>query len=360
MAPYAEDGEGSCSSSLQATPAAGRRNQGSGTSTPTLQQSPADVAMSSPQRKGALARGYESRFGTAIFDANSPPASAQQSPRIARKPGVQNFTDPTNPLGRNLSKGMANIEGARADVGRAGARTHNPCMIPVSQQSGANSERQKIVPYRYGNHDWKPAKRCPDVACVPNGNVHAAGSPRASEGAASVLSMPRSDAAGQRRQARPVLENYLNDMKRCSKSLRAVPPSPSMDLKRMNAEAASILPSERKAENDTYRRSRSMSMDRSVNDQSDSHDAYGFARKRSISRDWTRSSSRDFLYHTVKEPQVATPRPSARQEKADRRFEEVVSHMKEFQPDARKHFDAFKARSYNSTGLLENHSPVIA
>lgn len=357
MAPLAEDPEGSsCSSSPpQAVPAAGRRNQCSGTSTPILQHGPADVPMSTPRRKGALARGYESRFGSAIFDAHSPPASAQQSPRIARKPGVQNFTDPTNPLGRNLSKAMANIEEARADAGRAGARTRNPCMIPVTQQNGTTPERQKIVPYRYGHHDWKPAKRCPDGSCTPSSNVHAAGSPRASEGTAGVLSMPRTDAG----YVRPVLENYLNDMKRCSKTLRSVPPSPSMDQQRVNVEAPSIVPSPKSA-SDTCRRSRSCSIDRNVNEQTNSTDAYGFARKRSVSRDGTRSSSSDFLYHTSKEPQVATTRPSPQQEKAERRFEEVVSHMKSFQPEARKQFDAFKARSYNSTGLLDNHSPVIA
>eukprot|EP00930_Biecheleria_cincta_P098291 TRINITY_DN89962_c0_g1_i1.p1 TRINITY_DN89962_c0_g1~~TRINITY_DN89962_c0_g1_i1.p1 ORF type:complete len:357 (-),score=49.40 TRINITY_DN89962_c0_g1_i1:79-1149(-) len=356
MAPFAEESEGSCRSSPQAMRAAGRRNQCSGSSTPILQHGSADIPVSTPQRKGALARGYESRFGSAIFDAQSPLSSAQQSPRIARKLGVQNFTDPTNPSGRNLSKAMANIEEARADVRRAGARTRNPCMIPVGQQNGTTPEHQKIVPYRYGHHDWKPAKRCPDVACAPSSHVHAAGSPRASDGAAGVLSMPRADAG----YVRPVLENYLNDMKRCSKALRSVANSPSMNQQRANVETSSILPSDTKSESDTYRRSRSLSLDRSVNEQSSSTDPYGFARKRSVSRDWTRSSSRDFLYHTTKEPQVATPRPSPRQEKADRRFEEVVSHMKNFQPEARKQFDAFKSRSYNSTGLLDNHAPVIA
>lgn len=355
MAPLAEDPEGSCSSSPQAVRAAGRRNQCSGTSTPMLQHGPADAPLSTPQRKGALARGYESRFGSAIFDGHSPPASAHQSPRIARKLGVQNFTDPTNPSGRNLSKAMANIEDARADPGRAGARTRNPCMIPVVQQQGTAAERQKTVPYRYGHHDWKPAKRCPDSSSTPSSNVHAAGSPRASEGTAGVL-MPRADAG----YARPVLENYLNDMKRCGKALRSVPPSPSMDQQRVNSEAPSIVPSSPKSESDTYRRSRSLSLDRSVNEQTHSTDPYGFAKKGAVSRDWTRSSSSDFLYHTSKEPSVATPRPSPRQQSANRRFEEVVSHMKNFQPEARKQFDTFKARSYNSTGLLDNHSPVIA
>ncbi|OLQ01350.1 hypothetical protein AK812_SmicGene15902 [Symbiodinium microadriaticum] len=43
--------------------------------------------------------------------------------------------------------------------------------------------------------------------------------------------------------------------------------------------------------------------------------------------------------------------------KADQRFAEVVAYMKEMKPEVRRCFSAYKARDYDSTGLLYNISP---
>eukprot|EP00441_Pelagodinium_beii_P037900 CAMPEP_0197639810 /NCGR_PEP_ID=MMETSP1338-20131121/14318_1 /TAXON_ID=43686 ORGANISM="Pelagodinium beii, Strain RCC1491" /NCGR_SAMPLE_ID=MMETSP1338 /ASSEMBLY_ACC=CAM_ASM_000754 /LENGTH=339 /DNA_ID=CAMNT_0043212585 /DNA_START=26 /DNA_END=1045 /DNA_ORIENTATION=+ len=339
MAPQ-DDDPGSFHLTGGKMPAAGRRSGAASPSgSPSSHGYPSEAT---PQRRGALARGYESRFGTSIFEAN--PASSPTSPN-SRKPAVHSFTDPTNPFARNQSKAMTRVEDVRADNHRAGVRTRNPCMIPQREHLG---DRPKMVAYQYGNHDWRPSKRCSE----PPSQWQGAQSPRGAGAAEALVFEPN--------KRHSVLENYLNDMKCCRSSLRAVPGTPSADLKRMNAEV-SVLPSDRKAANseDWRRRSRSLSVDRSTHDESINVDVYGFARKRPGTGKWTENSPRNLLHHETRSAETA-PQRSERFIKADRRFEEVVAHMKDATPAMQKQFDAFKDRNYDSTGLLFNNSPVVA
>jgi len=339
MAPQGDD-VGAVQMTANDVPAAGRC---SGVTSPS-NSSRGYPSEATPQRRGALARGYESRFGTSIFEAS--PVSSPTSQK-SRKAAAHTFTDPTNPFARNQSKAMTKVEDVRADNHRAGVRTRNPCMIPQREGPG---ERQKTIPYQYGHHAWKPGKRCSDSS--PS-HWQGATSPRSGAGAAEAMVFEPSKPCS-------ALENYLNDMKRCRSSLRAVPGTPSADLKRMNAEV-SVLPSDRKSANseDWRRRSRSLSMDRSTHDESTNVDVYGFARKRPGTGKWTEMSPRNLLHHETNSAEAA-PKRSERFVKADQRFEEVVAHMKDATPALQKHFDTFKERNYDSTGLLFNSSPVIS
>eukprot|EP00440_Ansanella_granifera_P018003 gb/GFBE01019553.1/.p1 GENE.gb/GFBE01019553.1/~~gb/GFBE01019553.1/.p1 ORF type:complete len:332 (+),score=41.09 gb/GFBE01019553.1/:1-996(+) len=311
------------------------------------------VSEASPGRRGALARGYESRFGSSIFQVNDP--TPRQTPRSSKKPGVQSFTDPMNPFDRTAGKQMTKIEDIRADARRAGARTKDPSVMPLHQQS-TEGQKQKFVAYRYGHHEWRPSKRCPDAHVAASSPTaapeHSALSPRMSEGATEALS----GRGGENK----VLSNYLNDMKRCRVSRRGLTGAPSKDLQRMNAETC-VLPTDRKyPDGKPWRRSRSLSVDRSNNEESTHTDLYGFGRKRPVTGQWTSRSNRDLLYHNVESVAAATPRPSERAIKAEKRFDEMVSHIKAMNPDIQKRFIAYKDRNYDSVGLLDNCSPVIA
>ncbi|CAJ1339374.1 unnamed protein product [Effrenium voratum] len=203
-----------------------------------------------------------------------------QDPDTSIERQVQTFTDPMNPFARNTSKAMTNLQEARADPARAGARTRNPGMIPAAE----GSDRLGFSVYRYGHHVYRPQKRISDVfpgspsstMVTPAPSPRNVPSPRSSQGATEALR------SGKPITATTALENYLNDMKRCSTSLRNVPPTPSADLQRMNNELT-FLPSERGKGDALKRRSRSLSVDRSMHEESSSSDAYGFARKRPVS-----------------------------------------------------------------------------
>jgi len=297
-------------------------------------------------------QGYPNRFTLAL------PDQAFQSPRSGRKSGVQAFTDPMNPFARVTSKAITNLQEARNDPQRAGARTRNPGMIPVKE----GPDRMQFAVYRYGHHEWRPGKRCPDKAAsvaaaspcsdaaVPATPMPSPMSPRSSQGAAEALCTGGKVSAA--------LGNYLNDMKRHRTSLRAMPGTPSAALRRMNDENF-LLPAERnQTEGKVSRRSRSLSKDRCLHDQSTSTDVYGFARKRSVNGHWTSRSNRDFLYHREETNAAPTPR-AERAQQADQRFQEVVAHMKETKPEVTRCVSAYKARNH-CTGLLYNISPVLA
>lgn len=278
------------------------------------------------------------------------------SPRSGRKPGLQTFTDPMNPFARTTSKAITNLQEARADPQRAGARTRTPGMIPMNE--GANSNRLRFAVYQYGNHDYKPQKRCPDAVSgcpTPAPSPRNVPSPRSSPGATEALRMAS--------KATTALENYLNDMKRCRTSLRSIPGTPSARLQRKNDEN-SFLPSERRTDADgapTPRRSRSLSVEPGLYEEGRASDPYGFSRKRHV-LGAPNHSSRDLLYHLAddrKEAQTPrTPRttPSLQE---DRRFQEVVAYIKETKPEMSRCLSAYKARNYDSTGLLYSSSPVL-
>ncbi|CAE8620988.1 unnamed protein product [Polarella glacialis] len=322
---------------------------GSTPSTPTASLSGSNASgspcMVTPRRRGSLAAGYEGRFGSSIFQAQEKcPPQAAQTPRSARKSGVTVFTDPMNPFARPSSKAIVKVEDARSDHLRAGARTNNPRFIPVEggERQVASDGRQKLVAYRYGHHEWRPSKRCPDAS-----PTDAPLSPRASRGAREVLAP---ESAGK-----SVLYNYLNDMKQCKSSLRAVPSVPSAALQRFNSDRHEV-PSMRVHRPE---RARSLSVDRChVQAESDKVDSYGFAKKRPVSGQWTSRSNRELLHHE-EQATVMTPRTERLHAQADKRFVEMVTHMKEANPNVRKHFEQYKDRNQNTAGLLDNHSPVI-
>lgn len=280
-----------------------------------------------PRARGILAKSYQGRFGTQIFQDSVQP-TPQPTPRTGRKPGLTQFTDPQNPFARPPSKRMAKVEDIRSDPDRAGCRTRNPAVIPCDSVAGGRQlcedGRYRLVPHRYGSHEWRPSKRCPDASPgVAFGCGHA--SPRCSAGVAGVMDafcLVRPTSAPQKSS---MLENYLNDMKRCKTSLKyaAAPPSPS--LRRMNDERVK-LPSERRqlaraasfdqgndsqVESDAEEfghRSRRMAMrGRNQQAESDNEDNYGFGRKRAVSATWSRRTGLDFLHHQ-QSAGIATPR----------------------------------------------------
>jgi len=329
-----------------------------------------NVPEGSPQTRGALARNYEARNGTMSLleqDLSSQPPPTQQ--RAMRKPATTTFSDATNPFSRTLSKHIVHIEDARDDRERAGARTRNPCVIPCQQlgseqRSRSEDGRRALVPYQYSTgNDWRPAKRSPRRPLA---------SSRCGEGVQANFSPP--EPLQRRGQQRGVLENYLNDMKRCRASLRTVHSGPSADLQRMNDERVK-LPAERQAAK--MRRSHSAEPRATVSVQKE--DNYGFRSRKPVAGNWAHDIGGTMIHHT--EPEAATPRSSIaasmeslpcaasaggtppctprqqaagckqRQASADSRFEEMVLHMKAANPEQRLRFELFKARGESSLGI---------
>lgn len=266
---------------------------------------------------------------------------AMLSPRSGRKPGLQSFTDPMNPFARTMSKAMTNLQEARADPQRAGARTKNPGMIPVTE----GGDRLRFSVYRYGGVEYKPQKRCPDISgCptpAPSPRSQVAPSPRSSPGATEALRMDN--------KCTTALENYLNDMKRCRTSLRVVPAMPSAQLQRKNHENL-FVPFRRSSFDGSdapqaQRRSRSLSVEPNLYEEGRACDPYGFSRKRLVSGA-SNYSNRELLYHLATErPEAPTPTPRA-------------SSVQENKPEMSRCLSAYKARNIDSTGLLYSASPV--
>lgn len=370
----------------------------------------------SPRKRGALAKTYEGRFGTsAVTTQESSPGSATpNSGRPSRKPGVQKFTDPMNPFAREYSKKMTHVEDARKDDSRAGGRTRNPGMIPRTDMAGSERAQSEdgrptypFVAHQYScTGDWRPGKRVPEHG-TPCATPVSARSPRCSEGMASTLpdghgaSTARTDGHGASTARSNVLENYLNDMKRCQKSLRNVPATPSVYMQRINDERVK-LPAERRFERvapsysartltnttldassehtfsiaqdllggsrpQSARIRRSFSCDpriqRSVaqGEVNEREDNYGFTRKREVNGGWTNGrGTSNLLHHNAghNDPQpLSSPRRSERLErKADERFSEMVAHMKAANPEQRLQFEHFKTRSEHSAGLISHQN----
>lgn len=285
------------------------------------------------------------------------------TPRV-RKPGVKDFTDAKNPFSRVVSKHMTRPEECRKDKERAGAPTKNPGMLPVEQngierQRGEDG-RYRLVPHRYGNHEWRNSKKSVSDAASP-----AAAAERG---------------ASWTRPGNGVLENYLNDMKRAKLSRGGTPAAPpSTFLQRMN-EARFQLPADRQtprarshsceptpqesiASAGALTRARSVSQSPFGQSEAEHGDKYGFTRKRSVSGPWTRGRD-DLLHHSDKNWEVCTPRTprtpgGTRLNQANERFDDMMTFMKANNPDLRKDFKSVKAKDKCTAGLLASDQVVL-
>eukprot|EP00434_Breviolum_minutum_P026085 symbB.v1.2.023061.t1/scaffold2037.1/size91541/4 len=74
---------------------------------------------------------------------------------------------------------------------------------------------------------------------------------------------------------------------------------------------------------------------------------------------YERCHSRDLLYHVATEREAFTPAPRAASVQADKRFQEMVAHIKETKPEMSRCLSAYKARNNDSTGILYSPSPVM-
>lgn len=351
----------------------------------------------SPRSRGALAKGYEDRFGAVSAIIEQDASFPTSTPRPSRKPGVQSFTDPMNPLGRKLAKQMTRLEDSRNDTDRAGARTRNPGMIPrdfvIGGQERAMSEdgRRPLIAHRYSTSgDWRPGKRCPDYVgsgepapsslCESlDGCSIAPMSPRCGKGVRSIFS----DKDKSKSTSNSRLQNYLNDMKRSPAAKRSIPSTPSDQTLRMNDERVK-LPAERRQERELFKtanstaelfsrtgdepteKSQSARMLRSYScdprfhqrgDTSEREDIYGFIRKREVSGKWTKCGGPDLLHHSPGHcDPPSTPRRAERiHAKADQRFAEMVAHMKAAAPEQKAQFEQHKARSECSRDGFMSH-----
>mmetsp|Transcript_177006 Transcript_177006/g.561956 ORF Transcript_177006/g.561956 Transcript_177006/m.561956 type:complete len:259 (-) Transcript_177006:121-897(-) len=245
----------------------------------------------------------------------------------------------------------------------------------------SREQRDRLVPLRYGNEDWRPGKAAP----VNPASGQRSERGMASEGVAGALgaTSPSNFRGWVPASKQSALGNYLNDMKRSNCTKRMVNNEPSDSLQRMNERRAK-LPQDRHARPTRSRsascdlvsspivanvgnedagsvpptpRSGSMSSRRLANAQSDGEQGvnYGFTRKRSVDGCNGRSSP-GFLAHEETSSQHVTPR-SPRQEQADQRFSEVVAYMKA-SGVVKEQSQALKAKSGNTHRLLYSESVI--
>lgn len=86
-------------------------------------------------------------------------------------------------------------------------------------------------------------------------------------------------------------------------------------------------------------------------DESENHDTYGFARKTFVNGSWTHSASATNMLHHAEAP--ATPRRLDQKErKANARFDEMVKHMSDKNPEQRSHFENLKSRGSVGEGIF--------
>jgi len=317
----------------------------------------------SPRLRRVLTAGFESRHSTALFQepAAGQPAAA---PRTLRKAGVRDFTDATNPFARSVSKQMTRADEARGDRERAGAPTRSPRVQAALQsaydcpKTQGEDGRHLLVPYRYGGHESRPAKKPapPESASWP------------------AVASDAGKALGGWRACGGALENYLNDMKR-TKQARAVPQAapPSPWLQRMT-DMRLRLPAEREpsrarslscepATEDFWAGAQRRSASQSPGDE-EHREKYGFTRKRVVGGTWTHHAGRlDLLHHPGGDGLAGdvTPRTpnSTRATQAGERFDEVMEHAKAFGPEQRQSFEYVKTKSECTAGLLASEQTVL-
>mmetsp|Transcript_40849 Transcript_40849/g.94067 ORF Transcript_40849/g.94067 Transcript_40849/m.94067 type:complete len:367 (+) Transcript_40849:103-1203(+) len=302
-------------------------------------------------RRGDLAKDYEARNSAVhkIWRQNLENA-APETPRPARKPGLRTFTNPTNPFERSSGIRVPSMDEMRQDADRAGARTKNPGILPA-ERSATNEERRTSPHFYSAPADWRRQKRC---VAPPNGG-------RSSAGVMSILLGQDPDVAestSSKQRPPAILQNYLNDMKKCSGAKRTGPSTPSAEYQRMmdrrvqlpaEREVAEMLPASARpfgADSDygsprasPRRLTRSVSCEPWLREPSNG----GFQRRRQVLGSWTRSTSADVFHHNGEA--TVTPRRFERLERAaSAQFDVAVEHMRSTLPAQRNLFNECRAQ----------------
>jgi len=274
------------------------------------------------RRRGGLAKDFESRFSSLAKE--NLPASID---RRQRKPRTITFTDPRNPFDRHLAKATVRLEEWRKDMDRAGSRTQKPgdnLGDRTMELLRADGIEHRCVPHRFS---LRPHNR-------------------GSEDDKSLLAPL---------QRGSVLDNYLNDMKKCTSAVRRVATvSREGEIEKM-AGGCSLAFHESSAKAVPERRCgrgmvRSVSCEPGSTKEAEWENVHGFPRYGKVMGAWTRSSSHDMLHHVNDEKPARTPR-TARVARDDMRFEEIVQHMSNHFSERRTASADVRTRSQAGTGV---------
>jgi len=253
------------------------------------------------------------------FDVSSCSSSSNNRVDVIASADIWMAAGSTKQQGCGPTRGT-NMDALHAEPDRAGRPTRNPGVMVYQADTGerlCSEARQGPMRHCYSSQGYRPSKRNPEAGVRL---------PRSSEGVAATLTSSPSVFSHQRSgQSQFVtLENYLNDMKRCSASLRTVPYTPSSVLQRMNDERV-LLPADTQ-----HRRARSSSRESRATEQSDQEEQYGFIRKRPVTGAWTGSSMTNDLLHHCGDSRHSTPSRVERVENpCTPNFDDIVAHMKE-------------------------------
>mmetsp|Transcript_25364 Transcript_25364/g.58982 ORF Transcript_25364/g.58982 Transcript_25364/m.58982 type:complete len:417 (+) Transcript_25364:71-1321(+) len=341
--------------------------------TPRSQRSP---------RRGELAKEYESRNSAVhkIWRQNMGVPHPPETPRLTKKAGVRNFTDPMNPFDRSLGLKVPSMDDIRQEADRAGARTRNPGILSADKASGGEGDRRTSPHFYSAPADWRRQKRPAALATAASSFA------RSSDGFASALigQDPQSPApssngdfagasshhlSAMQRKHSSLLENYLNDMKKVRGSRRFIPATPSAEYQRMmdrrvklssEREVSEMQPrSARPFGDDTDLSSprgsprgltRSVSCEPWMRGPGPEENCHGFLRKKQVAGAWAnRSSSQDVFRH-VDGGEGATPRRFERLERAaSARFDATVEHMRSTLPSQRSFFNECRTQGKDGT-----------
>jgi len=313
-----------------------------------------------------MAQSYESRFGTSSV-LNHEPASpvAAATPRASKKPGVTTFTSASNPFGRTSLKKPSQLEEAKHDAGRAGARTRNAgvmTMEPPGGAAAASSSKGGDQVRMMFSPDYKAGKMTP-VCPESKGRL-----PRgfASQGMAEVLGSSASGGASPASTARqsPALSNYLNDMKRSGRARRGPPNESPASLQGQTGDLFDT-------KHGALRRAASVDFGSSRRTFSVGSDCSEDGVGSSPYKPWRRQSSVNargkdpvLLHHINLGEGTATtvgspPTPHGeRQRKNDKRFEEVCGHMKTVVSSQRAQAEVHRKTNQGNSKLLHNEQVV--
>jgi len=217
-------------------------------------------------------------------------------------------------------------------------------------QLSPQEARERIVQYCYSGEDWRPGRAAP--ACPITGQRspygvnsegigEAMGGTCGSSGWASVAQQERRKSTGS-----VALGNYLNDMKRLTRTRRMAPAAPSPGLLRVN-DLRHKLPVEmnmerRSASCDTLPRSPKVH----PNAESDASESivYGFTRRKLVRGHSGQLTPRGFLHHKECSSEKIVPR-SERWEQSQQRFNELVAHIKATSAEQQERLESIRAQS---------------
>eukprot|EP00927_Polykrikos_kofoidii_P013332 TRINITY_DN15803_c0_g1_i2.p1 TRINITY_DN15803_c0_g1~~TRINITY_DN15803_c0_g1_i2.p1 ORF type:complete len:360 (-),score=46.10 TRINITY_DN15803_c0_g1_i2:107-1186(-) len=328
-----------------------------------------------PQRSGALTSTYEGKFGTK--DVLSPDPQAYEKPFTPRgRPGLTNFTDPSNPFNRNLSKNIVSMDSSRGDLTRAGVRTRNPGVmihsVALERAQSADGTKSAQVPFGYSNPgDYRPQRKA-----FGNGKQE-------SPLQAVVASTSKAGTMSARGPPGKALANYLNDMKSTASSRRMQKDwGPSDVLQRMNdrkvkltAERCDVsrekAPPERRTEpgcvplsargedEKMFARKRRPSQTGTTFPAAGAASGTCSPRPLSSSMSWSPGSQCDTLGGSLdhaglsmSKRREASLNRTQRTEQADARTEQLHNHMRHNSPGHKYNFEFIKARSVQGTGVF--------